>query len=44
MIQLINKYNIKITKNTKIFDPCVGKGGFVIDLIDFLMNNKNLIK
>ena len=30
---------LKINKNFKIFDPCVGKCSFLIDIIDFLMNN-----
>lgn len=33
-----------IDENFKILDTCVGKGGFVITVISYLMKNKKLIK
>jgi hypothetical protein len=47
MIDKLKEYNPEIFRNKeiKIFEPCIGKGGFVVDLIDEMMEGlKEIIK
>lgn len=43
MINKLKEYkpDVFTNKNIKIFEPCTGKGGFVVDLIDELMDGLN---